>query len=293
MQNLQSFKKWSYGIVLFLVLVLIDFLSKKWAFSWQQDHNFGFIKFGLSHLANTLSFLEQKKLILRVIHYTTFLGPLMLLYLFFSYQLLNLERTRNMNLYLAVWVAGIVGNILDRILHGMVIEFVQLNVGFELFLNLSTIFMVIGCVGFFVQLYQSRDDLVFSNKRKMRLLQAGFQFDYVSKILFVSLFLCLTFCVFSYTFMRFYLAEYNVFVSGQILKLYLTQMLVISILYLLIIVLIGFHLSNRYVGPLHAFEKFIEKLEKGDMEATFHLRENDHHRNLEPLAQIIKKHWRS
>lgn len=291
MQN-KSFKLWSRGFVLFVVLVFLDALSKRWVFSMPNDIVLGPLTIGLSRLGPIFGALNQQNIILRVIHYATFLGPLLLLYFFFSFQFLTIEKSKKLNMFLAIWMAGIVGNILDRIFYGPVIDFIGLNIGFELFFNLSSLMAGIGAIGFFVHIYRNRSEYVFNNNRKLRLLQGGLQYDYVGKILFVCVFLCVTISIFSYTFMKFYLTEYGMTLQSQILKLYVTQILIISGLYLLIIVLMAFHFSNRFVGPLHGFEKFIEKLEKGDLDATFRVRENDHHKNLEAVADTIKRHWK-
>jgi signal peptidase II len=290
MQNFNSFKLWSRGFIVFLILLGIDIFSKRWAISLNNDISFLGIRLGLSNFGGIFGFLNRDKLILRVIHYTTFLGPLLLLYFFFSFQFLTMDKSRKLNIYLSVWMAGIVGNILDRILYGPVISFIHM--GPNIVFNLSHIMMVVGSIGFFAHMYRYRKDYIFSNQRKFRLLQAGLQYDYVGKILFVCLFLCITISIFSFTFMKFYLSEYNVVFQHEVLKTYLIQMLIISGLYLMIIVMMGFHFSSRFVGPLYGFEKFVEKLENGDMEATFRVRENDHHKNLEAIADTIKKHWK-
>ena len=293
MQNLHSLKLWSRGFIVFLVLVLIDQCSKRWALGLTEDVSIlGFIKLGWSHLGPSIGSLDQRNLILRVIHYTTFLGPLLLLYFFFSFQFLTVEKSRQLNMFLGIWMAGIVGNILDRIFYGATKNFISLNIGTTLAFSISTLLIIIGSIGFFIHIYRNRAEYIFSNKRKMRLLQAGLQYDYVGKILFVCVFLCITVAIFSYTFMKFYLSEYNMALQDEVLRLYVTQVLIISGLYLLIIVLMGFHFSNRFIGPLHGFEKDIEKLESGDMEATFRVRENDHHKNLEAVADKIKLHWK-
>lgn len=293
MNNLHSLKSWSRGFVLFLVLVLIDQLSKKWALHLKEDVSLGLMHFGWSHLGPVFNAIQSKNLLLRTIHYTTFLGPLLLLYFFFSFQFLTVEKSKQLNTFLAIWMAGIVGNILDRIFYGTTISPMVLHIGKDIPFSISSIMMILGGVGFVTHIYKNREDYVFSNKRKMRLLQAGLQYDYVGKILFVCVFLCITVSIFSYTFMKFYLAEYNMALQSDVLKLYLTQMAIISGLYLLIIVLMGFHFSNRFIGPIYGFEKYIEKLENGDMNATFRVRENDHHKNLEAVADKIKAHWKA
>lgn len=292
MQNLSSLKMWSRGFFFFLGLVALDFVIKKWALGLHRDIYVGFIGIDISHLQVLFVDVNQKNLILRVIHYTTFLGPLMLLYFFFSFQFLTIDRSRKLNLFLAIWMAGIVGNIIDRIVYGTVTDYIHLNAGLDLYFNLATLMTIGGAIAFIAFIYRNKAEYIFSNKRKLRLLYAELQYDYVGKILFVCLFLCLTLAIFSYTFIKFYLAEYGMSVASSVLNLYLVQVAVISVLYLVIIVLIGFHFSNRFVGPLHGFEKFIEKLENGDMNASFHVRENDHHKNLEELAVKIKNHWK-
>ncbi|MEZ4846008.1 MAG: signal peptidase II [Bdellovibrionota bacterium] len=292
MQNLHSIKLWSRGFFLFLILVFIDHLSKRWAISLPQNISLGFIHLGLASLGPAFNGLDQSALILRVIHYTTFLGPLLLLYLFFSFQFLAVEKSRKLSLFLAIWMAGIVGSILDRVIFGPTIDFIALNLGVELFFNLSTVMIVVGAIGFFMEIIRNKEEYLFSNKRKLRVLQAGLQYDYIGKIIFVCVFLCVTIAIFSFTFMKFYVAEYGVNLQAQVLKLYLTQIVIISGLYLLIIMLMAFHFSNRFVGPLHGFEKYIERLESGDMDATFRVRENDHHKNLEAVADKIKAHWK-
>ena len=293
MQNFHSIKLWSRGFFLFLILVFIDHLSKRWAISLPQNISLGFLHLGLANLGPAFSGLDQSVLILRVIHYTTFLGPLLLLYLFFSFQFLAVEKSRKLSLFLAVWMAGIVGGILDRVIFGPTIDFIALDLGVRWMFNLSTLMILIGAIGFFMEIFRNKEEYLFSNKRKLRVLQAGLQYDYIGKIIFVCIFLCVTIGIFSFTFMKFYVSEYGVILQAQVLKLYLTQIAIISGLYLLIIVLMAFHFSNRFVGPLHGFEKYIEKLEAGDMDATFRVRENDHHKNLEAVADKIKAHWKN
>ncbi len=293
MQNFKSFKLWSRGFGLFLILIALDMCSKRWAMSLGHDIVFGPISFGLSKIPPAFYPVNQQNIILRVIHYATFLGPLMLLYFFFSFQFLNMEKAKKLNLFLSIWVAGIVGNILDRVIYGPVIEFIQIDLGFRLLLNLASLMALVGAVCFSIHIYRHRKLYIFSNQRKLRILQSGLQYDYVGKILFVCLFLCLTISIFSYTFMKFYLTQYNMLLQSETLKLYLIQVFIISGLYLLIIVLMAFHFSSRFVGPLYGFEKYIEKLEAGDVHATFRVRENDHHKNLEAIADKIKQHWKN
>lgn len=291
MQHLRSFKVWFRGFLFFLGLVALDYALKKWALGLSGDINYGFFGINLSHLQ--FSDPNQKSLILRIIHYTTFLGPLMLLYFFFSFQFLTIDRSRKLNYFLAIWMAGIVGNILDRIIYGRVIDYFHLHLGIDLFFNLASLMTFGGAIAFIIFIVRNKEDYIFANKRKLRLLYADLQYDYVGKILFVCLFLCLTLSIFSYTFIKFYLAEYGMNIDTSILNLYLIQVTIISVLYLVIIVLVGFHFSNRFVGPLHGFEKFIERLEAGDANASFKLRENDYHQNLEVLAEKIKTHWKN
>lgn len=291
MQHLRLFKVWFRGFLFFLGLVALDYALKKWALGLSGDMTFGFFGINLSHLQ--FSDPNQKSLILRIIHYTTFLGPLMLLYFFFSFQFLTIDRSRRLNYFLAIWMAGIVGNIMDRIIYGRVIDYFHLHIGMDLFFNLATLMTIGGAIAFIIFIVRNKEDYIFANKRKLRLIYADLQYDYVGKILFVCLFLCLTLAIFSYTFIKFYLAEYGMNIETSILNLYLVQVTIISILYLVIIVLIGFHFSNRFVGPLHGFEKFIERLEGGDTHAVFKVRENDYHQNLEAIAEKIKAHWKN
>lgn len=62
----------------------------------------------------------------------------------------------------------------------------------------------------------------------------------------------------------------------------------LSGIFLILTFLAGILLSHRSVGPLYAFEQFIEELLDGKNERPLKLREGDNYKHLEIIAEKIR-----
>jgi len=69
---------------------------------------------------------------------------------------------------------------------------------------------------------------------------------------------------------------------------YIIVFISLSLTFTLLAFLTGMVLSHKTVGPLYAFELYVEDLLKGE-DRIFVLREGDHYKHLEKIANDLRK----
>lgn len=293
-------KSWakSYGkfwiLCLIPVLLLLDQWSKYWGLSLgdQAQPFIGSMRFipvmnegfmgGGGH---------DGSVFLRIVYYATFLGPLLLGFSFFAYQLYQKTKRVGSIFFFSLWVIGITGNIMDRVWHGAVIDFIQYYTrSFQVTFNLADMYQAFGSLMFFIFLFSDKSLFIENNQRSFRWIDRRFQLFYVLKILMANLFLVLTLFIFSYTFLKFYLFEEVSVKQQNMLVDYTIRFWMISGIFLLMVGAIGFSFSKKLAGPVYAFSRYINDLKSGKS-YTFKLRKDDQMMQLEDLALTIQSHW--
>lgn len=129
------------NILLIIGLILLDQLTKR--FFFQKE--FIFIKFfSLTYIENTgiaFSLLQNNNFLLTIIMIIILAG---IIYLY--------QKEKKYRLGLSFLIAGAIGNLIDRIFHGFVIDFINISI-WPVF-NLADTFNIIGIIILIYQIYK-------------------------------------------------------------------------------------------------------------------------------------------
>lgn len=98
----------------------------------------------------------------------------------------------------------------------------------------------------------------------------------------------MTFTLFSYFYFNNFTFNFNLGNSDDISLPYLFGILVILILFILVSFFVCIIYTQKTVGPLIAFERFIDDLLQGK-DAQMHMRDGDHLQDLKRLSEKLKK----
>lgn len=136
----------SYFVVwclIFVVLIILDQLTKYLAYSSNISQDYGW--FSLSLVFNTGASFGILK---NFGTYLAWLSVMVLGLIMYSYDKFP-EKSR---IFLLLISAGLIGNLLDRIMHGFVIDFINLKV-WPVF-NVADSLVCIGVVGLIIKLWK-------------------------------------------------------------------------------------------------------------------------------------------
>lgn len=228
--------------------------------------------------------------VLRIVSLST--GGAFLLFSFFIFQYLLPTRSIRLRLGMAILIGGILGNVIDRILWGHVIDFIilgnsSLRTGV---FNLADMLQWVGYGLMGHALLKDQDNLwPKENLRKVAWIHPQFQLRYCYILVTCGLGFSLVSGVFSYTFLRFVVIDLignDPRVLSQFLMPFLVTFTIVSLGFATFLFMVGKQLSHRIVGPVYAFEKFIDNYIQGN-EYELHLRKGDEFPELETLAKRI------
>ncbi|MCB0271526.1 MAG: signal peptidase II [Bdellovibrionales bacterium] len=280
------------SLLIFVIILLVDFVSKKMALSVAPHTPWmGLFELGIVTPEDTNFVVMDPSSTLRVIHYATFIGPLLLIYFFLLSQMSKKQVFSYFQPWVTFWVVGLIGNIMDRMLYGSVLSWFTVK-PFNCEWSVASLSVLVGVIGCVVQLVRHRKAVFqFYSKRKMTMTHPRFQTLYILKIIAISCFLAVSLLVFSYTFLKFYVFQFGIIIPKPILRVFLIEFGFIIAVFLGILLLMGLYYSSKIAGPLYAFEQFIERLKKGE-DTTLILREDDDMKELESIAKTIKDHWK-
>lgn len=160
----KTVKSYITGIGLFVVLILIDQLSKLWAVSNLKGNN------SVSVIANVLSLtylenpgsawgmLENAQWIVVIISFAV------VIFIGYYYKMLSSDKKYNPIKYaLVVLASGAVGNVIDRLTRGVVVDFLEFKfIQFPVF-NVADIYVTVSVVVIFilVMFVYKEDDFKF------------------------------------------------------------------------------------------------------------------------------------
>lgn len=187
--------------------------------------------------------------------------------------------------------AGILGNVLDRIVHGYVTDFI--NIYGPLHLNLADIFQGVGVILMVVFWRKELNvHLPKDNKRFTKLFQSKTQMRYVWHLTTLYFSIVLAFYGFSYVFLKYALIE-SESVSPEEINVIISSF---SLLFLSFVIFMGLVvfiairiMAKRTYGPIQAIENYLEDTIKGKT-YPLKLRENDYFKTLEgKLTQLNKE----
>ena len=228
--------------------------------------------------------------VLRIVSLST--GGAFLLFSFVILQYLLPTRSISLRLGMTILIGGILGNVVDRILWGHVVDFLILGTdGFRT--GVFNVADMLQWCGYFLMghaLFKDKDNLwPKENLRKAAWINPKFQLRYCYILVTCGLGFSLIAGVFSYTFLRFVVIDLigkNQQLLDQFLQPFLITFTTVSIAFTAFLFMVGKQLSHRIVGPVYAFEKFLDNYINGNY-YKLKLRKGDEFPEFEEIAERI------
>ncbi|WP_127714085.1 signal peptidase II [Halobacteriovorax sp. HLS] len=269
---------------IFTLVIIIDQISKYLGRGLPTLHYNEGVIFGLySDIPSAL----------RIIALTSISGFIFFIYTVLIYMLS--PRLAILKYGISLFIGGIFGNVIDRTLIGKSIDFIPFNIipGIEITFNIADVFQWVGA-GLILYKIISKEKIIWhpENQRGKLLLYSDEQVKFASKLTAIVVSCSLIFGIFSFTYFRTLLVEVGL-LNQKYFITYLVAYIFLSLSFALVVFISGIVLSHRTVGPIFAFESFIDDLIEGVERGEFSLREGDNFRRLEKVATKIKTHLNS
>lgn len=218
---------------------------------------------------------------------SSFFGIIFSLYLLSLYMIS--EKSVRFKLALSLFVSGMGGNVYSKVLYGKTIDFMNVDLlGFSIYFNIADIFQWLGFILCFYFLIIGKEVFWHGEERR-----GGFfinikeQISYSFKLCLVSLCSSLILGVFSFTFMRTIFDQINIQNLSSSIYAYILTYILISLLFMILVGIAGIFLSRRIVGPIFAFERFVDNMLAGKS-SSLQLRKSDRFKDLERIADKLK-----
>ncbi len=278
-----------------VIVLALDQLTKGWALGLAPGEavQLGWLK--LETHFNSGAFLGSfsgYSPVLRVVSVST-LG-VSLVFWFLVFQWLIPGRLIPLRLALSLALAGILGNVIDRISRGMVVDFISLDGGGwrTPVLNVADLIQWVGYAMLVVSLFRFRKQLwPDRDARKSLWVNPSFQLGYCLRLVVLGLCFALVTGTLSYTYLRMVLGRFQPPTepaSVELLQSFALTFGLASLTFCGFLFAVGIVLSHRAAGPLYAFERFLEDLLSGKSK-PLKLRAGDEFRHLEELAGSISE----
>ena len=288
-------KDWIFVYLPLPILILLDWVTKSLALFYANEHEgpFGPFYMIFNHGA-MLGLFSDLPPTLRIVSLSTFGALIVGVYFLFQYLIPGLHL--KLRIGLSILLGGILGNVIDRVRYGAVIDFIKINYGNYV----SPIFNVADIVqwlGYFLIVYffirEGQSLWPEKNSRKSFWINAPFQKRFSFFLAAIGLILTGIFVVFCYTYLRVTLQELtaaNQQIVQKFVRPFVLLILCLGFGFSLLVYILGGVFSHRIAGPIYAFEKFLRETIKGN-KVTFKVRKNDEFRHLEPLAVQITESY--
>ena len=269
-------------ILIFISIIAFDQVSKLGS-DFVSGLTFGPITFGyLLNKGISFSLISNLSPYLRIVAVATMFGLLMIVASFILY--IAPRQLKVFKLGIVVWIAGITGNVIDRIIYGGVIDFISIWKNW--YFNFADITQLIGFGLVIFSLFKYDSTLWFPSSLRSRFtVKSGDQWILILKIFVSTIFAGMTLGVFSITYIY-----HGVKAFGRD-ELIAYSLLFFVLVFILALLLTFFTLvfSQRVTGPILAFERYVEELTKGQNK-KFKLRDADHHQALIDIANKLREH---
>lgn len=268
------------SLVLFFLALAIDFIWKMKMAGELSHINKGFIFGTLQDLPASLTLVTLSSM-----------GGL----LFFIYIIFIIMLSPQLNMLkagLGLLVGGIIGNVVDRAIHGGTLDFIPMKLPLlpPIIFNPADVFQWIGAAIIAYKII-TKDNIIWypENQRGFSLVNAKEQVKFALKFAAISLCTCLVLGLFALSYLTLTLQSVNIASRSPAIGFAISY-LAITLFFTTISFFAGLILSQRTAGPLYAFEKYVEDLLKGE-KRDLKLREGDNYRHLEKIAGDLKNHF--
>ena len=287
-------------IIFFVIFVVIlaDQLTKMWVLGLDDLSDFGILRFFPTY--NKAAFwgifanLPQN---IKQVGLATF-GSVFIIFFGLIQQIIP-DRIIWLRVGFSILLGGLLGNVIDRLYHGHVIDFIIFGPKEVIYfvVNLADLFQI---SGFLMIVYNvtANFDIIWtkSNKRKQKWVNPPFQKRYILFNFTLLASISLVLFVFTFSFLKVTLNEYlgyNSEISEQIYQLFLRLYLLINFVLFLCYFVISLIASHRIAGPVYAFRKYTHDLlnhtHLQDFNKQLVFRQNDEFEELMELSQAIKE----
>jgi signal peptidase II len=290
-------KDWFWVLTSLFGVIFIDQVSKYYVLGAVPKIHWEYFHISLHfNKGAMLGLFADLPPVLRIVSLST--GGAFLLFSFCIFQYLIPTRSMILRVGMSILIAGILGNVIDRTIWGYVIDFIILgnrDLSTGVF-NLADLLQWFGYSLMGYALFKDKDNLwPKNNLRKDAWVDPKFQLRYCYILVACGLGFSLVSGVFSYTFLRFVVIDLigkNEKLLDQFLIPFLVTFSAVSVGFSAFLFMIGKQLSHRIVGPVYAFERFVNDYINGGNEKTLKLRKGDEFLQLEELSVKISEQLR-
>lgn len=292
-------KDWILITALIFSIIIADQLTKSWALTelrvfgrWLNPFLGCFLHKNHGAMLGSFSNLPP---LLRIVSLAT--GGVFLIFIFTIIMNILQHRLIVLRTGMAILLGGILGNVMDRITHGPVTDFLVIK-AFGRYSPAFNIADAIQWVGYILVCYSIFKDghLIWpdDNKRNKFWIDRKYQLKYGLTFVGYSAVFSLILGVYSYTFLKVIISEslkHSTTISNQTLLPFVAVFTIISTSFLIVIFILGLRLSHRSVGPVFAFLSYITDLRTGKTR-NLKLRSHDEFKYLESEAKLLKRDYR-
>lgn len=284
---------WMWVLVSLFSVIAADQVSKHLIVHFNPQVSLEYFHFRLHYNKGAmLGLFSDLPPVLRVVSLST--GGAFLLFSFVIFQYLLPTRSLKLRIGMSILIGGILGNVIDRIVWGQVVDFIILG-NRKLSTGVFNVADMLQWVGYYMMgdaILRDKDNLwPKENMRKVAWIHPQFQLRYCYILVTCGLGFSLVAGVFSYTFLRFVVIDLmgrQTHLLDQFLIPFLVTFSSVSLAFTAFLFMVGKQLSHRIVGPVFAFEKFINSYIDGHY-YKLRLRKGDEFPELEDLAEKIAK----
>lgn len=275
-------KRYLISLLIVIGSIIIDQLTKSWGRTLETLHfNQGFVMGYFSELPDSV----------RIIALGSFAGIIFSLFVVLIYIIP--QRAKSFKYGLSAIIGGMFGNVIDKIVYGKTVDFIPLKIGdWFIVFNMADVILWIGA-GVVLFIIFANDKLLWYPEST----RGSFLILRKEQVRVGIIFLLIVFCsslmlgIFSYTFLNLSIQGMASPTERVMMSFFLTY-LALSLLLCIMGFIAGIIVSHKSAGPLYAFELYVEDLISGrDRKLT--LREGDHHRQLEKLADKLRSHFKT
>lgn len=282
---------WMWVLISFVTVIAVDQLTKQLVVQFNPRVNWEFFHIQLHYNKGAmLGLFSDLPPVLRIVSLST--GGAFLFFSFVIFQYLLPTRSITLRIGMTILIGGILGNVLDRIVWGQVVDFLIIGNN-TLRTGVFNFADMIQWVGYYMMghaILRDKDNLwPKENMRKVAWIHPQFQLRYCYILVTCGLGFSLVAGVFSYTFLRFVVIDlmgHQTHLLDQFLIPFLVTFSSVSLAFTAFLFMVGKQLSHRIVGPVYAFEKFVDSYINGHY-YKLRLRKGDEFRELEDLAERI------
>ncbi len=265
--------------ICFFAILILDQVTKHYCAGLLQGISFGPFNFLEIHNKGLLlgSYADLPPA-LRIVSISTLYGFIFLVFLLVQYLLV--AKITPLRIGATLLISGITGNTIDRAVYGSVIDFISIVP--QTYFNIADVSQSLGFALIVFSLFRYQNEIWHPNcVRTNYLVNSKLQLRFALKFTFIALVLSLILGIFTLSFLTFLSIERSHVIA------YLISYVAITLIYVIITFVAGLIISHKSVGPLYAFELFIEDLLQGNNK-VFRLRKGDNYRHLEEIAEKIR-----